>query len=210
MAKHSINIKDWVPVEKGFQRELLGPDVKGRIHQAIVNTLISAQKNYLDNLPTTEAPYMPFITGNLHDSIASVISEGGRILNASYTEPVAITTSEVTGQDVFLPAKKFPTRVKLQWGRGVIGSKEAERAVRKMQGKYPSKIAATMLIAVPYAETPNEKGPHAGYIDVLGYKYAQSMAPAFRAAQSLGLWRWKGGFNLPQKYIESIINSEIK
>ena len=204
MAARSINIKDWTSVEKGFQRELLGPDVKGRIRTAIISTFVSAQKDFLDSLPAQEASYMPFITGNLHDSIASVVSEGGRVLNASYTEPAAITTSEITGKDIFVKSGSFPTLVK---GKHIIGSQEAFKAVRRMQGKFPDRIAATLLIAAPYAETPQNKGPHAGYIDTLAYKYSKSMDTAFRAGQTLGMWKWKGGFNLPQNYIDAIIRS---
>lgn len=166
--------------------------------------MVSAQKSFLDSLPASEASYMPFITGNLHDSIASVISENGRVINASYTDPVAITTSAITGKDIFVRSGSFPTRVK---GLHVIGSREAFKAVRNLQGTFPSRIAATMLIGVPYAETPQVKGKHAGYIDTLASKYARQMESSFRAAQALGMWKWKGGYNLPQKYIDAIIKS---
>lgn len=195
---------NWADTEKGLQRELLGPNVKGRIRTSIIKTLVDAQKSFLDSLPSSEASYMPFITGNLHDSIASVISENGRVINASYTDPVAITQSEITGKDIFVRSGSFPTRVK---GLHIIGSREAIKAVRNLQGTFPSKIAATMLIGVPYAGTPQEKGRHAGYIDVLASKYARRMEGSFRAAQALGMWRWKGGYNLPQKYIDAIIKS---
>lgn len=207
MAKRGVSISNWNWKTDGvaaFQRELMSPAVYGRIHKAVVDTFVSAQNSFLDSLPAHEAPYMPFVTGNLHDSIAAVVSEKGRVLHASYTEPAAITTSEVTGKDIFVRSNAFPTLVK---GKRIIGSQEAAKAVRNMQGVYPEAISSTLLIAAPYAETPQEKGPHAGYMDILASKYSHSMENAFRAGQSLGLWTWKGGYNMPTARIEQIIRT---
>lgn len=208
MANHSLgtwyggHLSDWRSVEKGFQRELLSPAAKGGVKKAIIKAFVSANKGFIDSLPAHEAPYMPFITGNLHDSIVGIVSDDGRVVNASYTDPVAITSSLLTGKDIFASTTYS--------GKRVIGNQAAFTAVKRMQGEYPRGIASTMLIAVPYAENPQVKGPHAGYMDVLIYKYAKAVDTAFYIGQALGQYKWKGGFNIPQKFVDSIIRSAGK
>lgn len=208
MANYSLgtwyggHLSDWRSVEKGFQRELLSPAVKGSVKKAIIKTFVSANEGFIKSLPAQEAPYMPFVTGNLHDSIVGIISDEGRVINASYTDPVAVAPSVLTGKNIFASTTYS--------GKRVIGSQSAFSAVKRMQGQYPNGIASTLIIGVPYAENPQERGPHAGYMDVLIYKYAKSMETAFLAGQALGQYKWKGGFNIPQRFVDSIIRSAEK
>lgn len=185
----------WKNSEKEFQRELLGENCLGKSRKDAVLILREAQDAFLKSLPSEEAGYMPFITGNLHDSIVSVLSDRGRVVAASYTEPVAKTPSLVTGKSVFRPTKAF--------GKRVVGATTAYNWVKSMQGKFPDCIASTLSVTVPYAENPNQlsarnrRGTHVGYLDVLAVKYAKFMDRGFvlfkYAASDPQAFRWKNG-----------------
>lgn len=183
MAKRGIGVKNWNWTKQGFQRELSGLELKGQTSKVVIAAMSRAQEDFLKSLPNTEAPSMPFITGNLHDSIAGVVTNKGRVVKASYTDPVATHPSEITGKEVYTPTSGMGRKQ-------IIGSLTARTALRNMQGKYPTAIAATMIIGVPYAETPQERGPHAGYMDVLAVRYAEAMKYAINFGK---LWGAGGG-----------------
>lgn len=170
---------NWSDVETSFRKELLGEHCAGRVKKAAVQILFEAQKDFVKSLPSHEAPEMPFITGNLHDSIVSVITDKGRVLRATYTDPVAVNRSVITGRDIFRPQRSE--------GKRVIGSLSAFNAVKRLQrGAAPNSLACTMSVNVPYAENPNEFGPtnirgaHVGYLDILAIKYAKTLERGFK------------------------------
>lgn len=162
-----------------------------KVNRAAINILYEAQKAFVGSLPSEETSYMPVVTGNLHDSIVSVVSSGGRVLRASYTAPIATTASILTGKNVFAPTSGFGRK-------RIIGQTMARNAVRNLQGKYPDGLTAAMMITVPYFENPNafsetnKKGEHVGYIDVLASKYYKNMERGFKLYDYSNLFKWKG------------------
>lgn len=199
--RRNISIKNWRSIATSFQRELLGENCLGKCRKGAIQILRDAQDAFVKSLPSEEAGYMPFITGNLHDSIVSVISDRGRVVAASYTEPVAKTPSLLTGKNVYSPTKAY--------GKRVVGAMAAFNWVKGMNGRFPTDIATTLNVTVPYAENPNRlsgrnrRGTHVGYLDVLAYKYAKFMDRGFvlfKASSDPKMFRWKNSavtWNIP-------------
>lgn len=194
LGRRNISVKNWNWDKTGrdFQRELLSDNCAGRVKKAALQILRDGQDEFVKSLPSSEEASMPLITGNLHDSIVSVVTDKGRVVGASYTDPVATMPSIFTGKTVFRQTKAFGTRV--------IGSLAAFNAVKGMNGKAPASVAATLMVTVPYAENPNElsarnkKGNHVGYLDILAAKYAMTMDRAFKLYDYSKDFRWKGGY----------------
>ena len=177
-------------VVKGFQRELLqNIDMREKVQKDLIGVFVDASESFVKRLPDHEASFMPFVTGNLHDSIASVVSHKGRIVRASYTNPVATTTSPKTGKRVFSPTSYM--------GKSrIIGAVAAATMVRNMNGKFPDKLASTMLIGVPYSIRPQFGRKHAGYMNELAALYAWAMKEAFARGAVLKDLRWSDDFGL--------------
>lgn len=177
----------WQKFESGFRKELF-VELQPKVEKAVQNAFIATQESFIREIPAHEAPMLPFITGNLHDSIVSVVSSHGHVVKASYTPSVATTTSSSTGKKVF----------KATSGMGrkrIIGSLAAFNAVKNAQGKYPGKIAMTLFVAVPYSLRPNEKGPHMGYLDNLRALYAFALESEFRRGIARAIIEMKGSLN---------------
>ena len=163
----------WKGAEKGFQK-ILTEDLTWRAEKEAVDKFIAASESFVGSLPDHRVDgMMPFRTGNLHDSIASVVSKSGHVVRASYTKPVATRTSDITGREVFRPTSGMGRQK-------IIGSLAASTMVRNMNGKFPGKVAITMLIGVPYDERPNQSGVNTGYKDVLVSLFASKLGDAFR------------------------------
>lgn len=189
----------WKKFENEFKAELVGELGAGKVKKAAIQILKDAQKDFVKSLPSEETYLMPFITGNLHDSIASVLSNDGRVIAAAYTDPVATEPSLLSGKNIYRATK----------GGGrkrIVGAVEAATDVRNMQGKYPKGLAATMLVAVPYAENPNtvsetnKRGLHAGYLDAIGSLYLTKIQRGLILYDAYGLFNWKGqplSYNTP-------------
>jgi hypothetical protein len=211
MAKRNIKFSgwNWSETKTQLQKELIGQ--KEKVNQAALSIFADAQRDFIKNLPASEDPSMPFITGNLHDSIAGVISvAGGRVIKASFAETLAGAPSTDNGRRKFTPTT-------MGGGKKIFGHMEAIRAVYgSRKTNYPSGIAATLVVAVPYAENPNEfsernrTGKHVGYLDILASRYVKNIEQAFRAYEYLGMFRWKGGSDIPQKYVDSIYRAAAK
>lgn len=174
----------WKEAEKGFQRILLS-DLNKKEEKMFLNIFMDVQESFIRDLPAREAPAMPFVTGNLHDSIVGVTSLDGRVVRASYPQPAAVTTSSITGKTIFSPTSGMGRK-------RIIGSVAAETLVRNMNGRYPHGIAMSLFIGVPYAMRPQLKGRHAGYMDVLLQNFEYALASDFRAAERMGLLKIKG------------------
>ena len=170
---HWAKIK-WKGTEKAFQRELMF-NTSEKVKAEIISIFTKTNDSFVRDLPDSEAPMMPFITGNLHDSIVCVVSDSGMLVRASYANRAATTISKKTGKRIYTPT--------VGGGRKrIIGHQEAWNFVYGMQGKYPGKVASTMAVAVPYALNPEERGPHAGYLENLRNLYASAMDAEFRYA----------------------------
>lgn len=194
MAKRNLKFSgwNWSDTKTQFQKELIG--LSEKVNNAALNILADAQKDFIKNLPSEETPSMPFITGNLHDSIVCVLSiGGGAVVKVSIAEPMARVPATEGGKKKYSPST-------MGGGKKIYGHIEAVRAAyRSRQGRYPSGIAATMMVAVPYAENPNEisatnkSGKHAGYLDVLASKYYRNIERGFSLYDKYDMFRWKGG-----------------
>lgn len=185
---HSRWVKTvWKKAEKGFQRELQ-IDVHDKAKAEIISVFAATNDSFVRDLPDREAPMLPFITGNLHDSIVGVVSDNGMLIKASYAKRAAVTISKKSGKQIYSPTA----------GGGrkrIIGHQEAWRAVYGMNGRYPGKLATTMLVAVPYALNPEQRGPHAGYLQNLRLLYASAMDVEFRNAVKRHIIEWHGNLN---------------
>ena len=120
--------------------------------------------------------------------VVGVVSDNGMLIKASYANRCAVTTSKLTGNQIYAPTS----------GGGrkrIIGHQEAWKAVYGMNGKYPGKIATTLFVAVPYALNPEERGPHAGYLENLRLNFAAAMDAEFRLAAQKHVIAWKGTTN---------------
>lgn len=194
MARRNLRFSgwSWSDTKTQFQKELLGQSEK--VNQAALGILADAQKDFIKNLPSEEAPSMPFISGNLHDSIVCVLSmANGAVVRANFAEPLARVASTDGGKKKFSPTT-------MGGGKKVFGHIEAIRAAYGSRSQtYPAGIAATMIVAVPYAENPNElsktnkTGRHVGYLDVLAAKYYKNIERGFSLYDKYDLFRWKGG-----------------
>ena len=183
---------DWKKTEKGIQRVLIS-DLSKKEEAEFVKIFIELQDSFVRDLPSQETPTMPLITGNLHDSIVGVTSNNGHVVKASYPKPVATTSSEVTGKKVYKSTSGMGRKK-------IIGSLAAQTLVRNMNGRYPTGVASSLFVGVPYALRPQMQGPHAGYLDVLRDNFAWMLNSEFRAAEGRGLLKIKG-INLDQ-YVE--------
>lgn len=194
--KRAITIPKWgwKEFDNQFKAELLGGNCLGKVKKGAMWVLRQAQDEFVKNLPANEEYIMPFETGNLHDSIVSVLSYNGRVLAAAYTDPVATEASIFTGKDVYKPTH----------GGGrkrIIGAMEAYKSAKKMWGKYYG-FSASLIVSVPYAENPNElsdynkKGTHVGYLDALGARYAKTMDRGFLLYDNYEVFNWKG-YSIP-------------
>ena len=177
----------WRGAEKGFQRELQF-EINDMVKNEITNVFTSAQESFINDLPDGETATMPFITGNLHDSIVGIVSDNGMLVKATFARRDAVTTSLKTGNQIYSPTKGGG-RVR------IIGHQEAWKAVYGMQGKYPKKLAASMFVTVPYALNPNERGPHVGYLENLRVNYAAALDREFRYAAYKHVLAWRGNLN---------------
>lgn len=153
-----------ISLDRQFQRELIKN--KDAVNKRVADIFIDTQRSFLDDVQSNKDDMLPYITGNLHDSVGSVISLNGRVIRAMYLPAEAMTTSAITGRDVYASTSGM--------GRTQIrGAVEAARYVRT--AAYPKGLAATLFIAVPYAEKPNEKGTHPGYADDLEFRYKKAI-----------------------------------
>ena len=93
--------------------------------------------------------YYPWYTGNLHDSVATRVSNNGRTISIRQMDPAAIIAQHDETHD----------RIDGQ----VFGQMAAVRSARM---GLPG-LLAQLFIGVPYAEKVNEMDSHAGYVEVM-------------------------------------------
>lgn len=131
----------WTNARKQFSKELMSSaaGVNRNAQQILINT----NSAFLDYVQMNKEQ-LPYSTGNLHDSIATLVSQSGRIIRAQYMPAEATKPQTAPGR------------------KRIVGEEEAVRAVRSFR---PNKtgVYATLFVAVPYAEGADERSRHPGY-----------------------------------------------
>lgn len=158
----------WVKARLDFEKEILS-SAKG-INNNAQRLLVNATSRFLDavqelstkNGDNPNMGVIPYYTGNLHDSIATSVSMSGRIIRANYMPKQATK------------AQSAPGRKKI-WG-----ALEAERAVRSYTPRRTG-LAATLFVAVPYAEGANQQSSHPHYFEWLQSAFENEMISAVNA-----------------------------
>ena len=118
----------------------------------------------------------PWYTGNLHDSVATVVTDGGRIVGIRQMAP---------GATVGQYDKRF----------GYIDGVEegARMAARASHVLFPG-IVARLVIGVPYTDDVNKSPAHAGFADELQRDFARVMSNAIHGEY------FNGGFDKNGKW----------
>lgn len=112
----------------------------------------------------------PWYTGNLHDSLATGVMMGTRILSAAYMTPGATVLQNHNGQTV----------------DGVTAGFDAlARAARTYAP--PTAIRTVLVIGVPYAEKVNQMPGHEGYAEYFEREFVSSLAPAIEHLRKVRL-----------------------
>lgn len=104
--------------------------------------------------------YYPWYTGNLHDSVVTVVSDRNRICSIRYM------------QDFSASHAQGPQTYKNQV---VIGREWAEEVARRSQYVFLPGIQIRFLIGVPYARDVDKKPNHAGYISEFEKDFSSTM-----------------------------------
>lgn len=153
MAK---SVKGWSNARRKFRTELLS--CASGVGKAAQQVFASAGDSFLDFIQANNT--LPYYTGNLHDSIAVVISRSGRVARALYMPKEATRAQHAPGR------------------KEIWGMREAISAVRRTS--YPRGVCGTLLVSVPYAEGVNNLPKHKGYLDTLESAFAGQMRTALR------------------------------
>lgn len=114
----------------------------------------------------------PWLTGTLHDSIATRIADGKHTISARYMSASATGNQSATADET--GTRDYGNIVGAQFGRLMMG-----RASRVSQDA----LAAQMTIGVPYAQFVDSNkaeghGDHSGYINDLQVDFISSMEGA--------------------------------
>ena len=149
----------WRKASKEFTKELMGSasGVTKSTQQILVNTT----GQFLDYVQLNKEQ-LPIYTANLHDSIATSVSQSGRIIRANYM-PVEATEPQTA------PGRKR-----------IVGEEEAAKAVRAYR-PLRTGIHAALFVAVPYAEGANKDSHHPGYFEWLEDSFVSNVEAALRA-----------------------------
>ena len=106
--------------------------------------------------------FHPWYTGNLHDSVAGIVSDKNKIVSIQYmpqaaTKPQTYNNQIVIGHD---------------WA--IRGARNVGRALHFVPG-----IMATVVVGVPYAEKVDSTSRHSGFIRELSNQFASSVEDYF-------------------------------
>ena len=104
--------------------------------------------------------YYPWYTGNLHDSMATVVTDGNRIVSIRQMQPGA-TVGQNDETHGYIDGS--------EWGLLV-----ANRASRVLLGG----VQARLVIGVPYAQKVDEMPEHEGYVREFEVDFASTMENA--------------------------------
>lgn len=181
MAKRVAN---WFKFRSAFQKELMS-NAKG-VSRAVAQVYVQATNNFVQKVH--EMSSLPYYTGNTRDSIASAVSQSGRVVRASYLTPSYQQTD---------PRWK-PQKMKGR--KRIIGMQEAEKAVHGYS--YPKGVAAVLFVGVPYAQDVNDgtlgkSRGNIGFIERLNEQFTADMEftasalksfPTIVAGKIVGNW----------------------
>ena len=106
--------------------------------------------------------FHPWYTGQLHDSVAGIVSDRHRTVSIQYMPPAATKPQTYENQVV----------IGHDWAIRKV--QEMERTLHLVPG-----IAATIVVGVPYAEKVDEMARHAGYMQELAVQFASSVEDYF-------------------------------
>lgn len=167
---------NWNNTRHQFQMELTR--CAAGVNKAAEQIYSSATKDFLTHIQERKA-YLPYYTGNLHDSIAAYVSRSGRIIRAHYmpkeaTKPQHVTTLSSPDKDSPSYENSSVSRSKAIWGY-----REAINAVRRSRPQATG-IGATLFVAVPYAGAADQYSHNPGYIGFLEENFKISMEAAMR------------------------------
>lgn len=104
--------------------------------------------------------YHPWFTGQLHDSVAAVVSDKNRIVSINYMPRAATKPQTYNGQVI-------------------IGHDWAMEAARRAQYVFLPGIQAKLVVGVPYANKVDESTRHAGFVRELSAQFASSVEDYF-------------------------------
>ena len=106
--------------------------------------------------------FHPWYTGQLHDSVAGIVSDKGRAIAIHYMTPGATQPQTYKGQIV-------------------IGADFAERGAMNMARTlhFVPGIAASISVGVPYAEDVEQMPSHSGYMRELNTQFASNVEDYF-------------------------------
>lgn len=106
--------------------------------------------------------FYPWYSGNLHDSVAGIVSDRHRTVAIHYMPEDADGVQTYGGLPI----------IGAEWA--VRGSQEMQRVLHF----YPG-IAATVVVGVPYAEKVDQMPEHAGYVRELNNQFASNVEDYF-------------------------------
>lgn len=106
--------------------------------------------------------FHPWYTGQLHDSVAGIVSDRNRIVAKHYMQPAAIKPQTYNGETI-------------------IGADWAERGAENMERvlHFIPGVAASISVGVPYATKVDEMKEHEGYMRELSTQFASNVEDYF-------------------------------
>lgn len=104
--------------------------------------------------------FHPWYTGQLHDSVAGVVSDKNRIVSINYMPPAA-------------------TKPQTYMGQTIIGHDWAIEGARRAQYVFLPGIQAKLVVGVPYAAKVDESQRHSGFVRKLSAQFASSVEDYF-------------------------------
>lgn len=104
----------------------------------------------------------PWYTGQLHDSVAGIVSDRNKVVSIRYMPPAATKPQTYKGQVI----------IGRDWGER--RAQDVARVLHFIHG-----IAATISVGVPYAEDVEQMSRHEGYMEELSTQFASSVEDYF-------------------------------
>lgn len=117
--------------------------------------------------------FYPWYTGQLHDSVAGIVSDRNRTVAINYMTRFATKPQTYNGQVI----------IGHDWA--IQEARKVERALHFVPG-----IKATIVVGVPYAEKVDEMPRHAGFIRELSNQFASFVEDYFTIKAEGYRTRW--------------------
>lgn len=145
--------RDWMAEAVREAIDLIDADWEGETHWKRKSGKISSFGGDHDH---------PWYTGQLHDSIAGIVSDQHRIIAIDYMHRAASKPQTYEGQII----------IGHDWG--IRKAQEMQRVLHFLPG-----IRATIVVGVPYADKVNEMPRHADYKSELNNQFASNVEDYF-------------------------------